>query len=260
MANLLVPPPSTDQDIFACTDPQQTLLLNPMEMTNALCDDLLSESQSAGDPNLAFLQPNEPPNPLHGAKNNPTPNNDRQSMLFSYDGLPAPIPFNMISPFATENSFHQQQQLLNNSNTVIKSEDQPEDKSPGLSSSSSSPPSSCSPPHSRRPSRRGSKLHDDQRERFLEKNRIAANKHRKRKKQYIQGLESRYGEQLSRKDHLKAEVSSLRAEALDLQESLFTHARCEDEPIQSYISNKIGCLYANPPIPGSNGLVGTYIF
>lgn len=78
-------------------------------------------------------------------------------------------------------------------------------------------------------------------------NRIAASKHRSKKREYIRRLESRHGEQMQRNDLLKSEIVTLREERSDLQEALFVHSECLDEPIQNYISCKIKHAYASWP-------------
>lgn len=104
---------------------------------------------------------------------------------------------------------------------------------------------SPSPRTTRKSDGRNRKREAKRRRNHLEKNRRAANKHRKKMREYIHGLESWHEDQENRNNLLKAEVATLRQERLDLQEALFTHAGCLDEPIQNYISGEIIRAYAN---------------
>ncbi|KAL5359213.1 hypothetical protein BJX96DRAFT_55328 [Aspergillus floccosus] len=248
MSELLTTP--TAAGPFACADPKDTLLADPMEVTNVFCDELLRTSQQSATVPSDSIPSLGLPGDQFSNFNKPLPASI-QSMLFSYDGPPS-TQYNSFSPPTTERHISPSDLQLS-----PKSDDH-EGSIKSRSPSSEDKKTGTSPP-ARKPGRRASKVRDDQREKFLEKNRIAANKHRKRKKEFIQGLESRYGEQLSRKDQLKAEVSALRAQALDLQESLFNHAQCNNQPIQNYLNNRIGCMYARQPVSGGNGLPTSYL-
>ncbi|EAU34493.1 predicted protein [Aspergillus terreus NIH2624] len=236
---------------FACADPKDTLLADPVDVTNAFCDELLRSSQLAATvpsdgvaPSLAL------PDDQLSTLNKQLPASI-QSILFSYDGPPS-TQYDALSPPTTERHISPSSLQLSPTSDDLEGTVKPRSPSSEDKKTRASPPG-------RKPGRRASKVRDEQREKFLEKNRIAANKHRKRKKEFIQGLESRYGEQLNRKDQLKAEVSALRAQALDLQESLFNHAQCDNQPIQNYLNNRIGCMYARQPINGGNALPNSYL-
>ncbi|KAL4890937.1 hypothetical protein BDV59DRAFT_183421 [Aspergillus ambiguus] len=235
---------------FAYADPKDTLLSDPMVITNALCDELLRNSQAVTNTVDSIPPAVVPPGDQLPNINKPF-SADTQSSIFSYDGPPS-AQYDMVpSPTAEHHVSPSSLQLSPQSDGHI------EGRTKSMSPSSEGKKTGASQ-SARKPGRRPSRVGDDQREKFLEKNRIAANKHRKRKKEFIQGLESRYGEQLSRKDQLKAEVSALRAQALDLQETLFTHAQCNNQPIQNYLNNKIGCIYARQPVSDGNGLNTSY--
>lgn len=225
----------TGEELFAYIDPRDTLLPDPA-ISNGIHDELLCGShQWAKAPSDRLPQSCGLLDDQLSSLNKPLPANI-ESILFSHDGPPS-TQDNALSTPTAERYISPASLYL--SPTSDNHEGAAESRSPSLERKET-----ASSPLGRKPGRRASKVQDGQRERHLEKNRIAANKHRKKKKEFIQGLESRYDDQLSRKDQLKAEVSSLRTQALDLQEHLFTHAQCNNQPIQNYLNKKIGCLYA----------------
>lgn len=90
-----------------------------------------------------------------------------------------------------------------------------------------------SPPHSV-PSRRRSSQHANlspQRAKHLERNRIAANKCRLKKKQQHQEFEKVLSNETAKHEHLLSVVTSLKEEVWHLKNTIFDHARCDDPQI-----------------------------
>lgn len=87
--------------------------------------------------------------------------------------------------------------------------------------------------------------YDDQRqekakrEKFLERNRLAASKCRQKKKEHTMLLESRYKEQSDKKEKLVAEIARLRSEILGLKNEVLKHAQCGDEPIKLHLAQMV---------------------
>ncbi|EAW13150.1 bZIP transcription factor atfB [Aspergillus clavatus NRRL 1] len=77
------------------------------------------------------------------------------------------------------------------------------------------------------------------REKFLERNRLAASKCRQKKKEHTQLLESRYKEQSDKKEQLVSEIARLRSEILGLKNEVLKHAQCGDEPIKLHLAQMV---------------------
>lgn len=77
------------------------------------------------------------------------------------------------------------------------------------------------------------------REKFLERNRLAASKCRQRKKEHTMLLEARYKEQSDKKETLVAEIARLRSEILGLKNEVLKHAQCGDEPIKLHLAQMV---------------------
>ena len=77
------------------------------------------------------------------------------------------------------------------------------------------------------------------REKFLERNRLAASKCRQKKKEHTQQLEARYKEQSDKKEQLIMEISRLRSEILGLKNEVLRHAQCGDEPIKLHLAQMV---------------------
>ncbi|KAI1100747.1 hypothetical protein F4804DRAFT_344506 [Jackrogersella minutella] len=76
------------------------------------------------------------------------------------------------------------------------------------------------------------------RNRFLEKNRVAATKCRQKKKEWVSDLEeTRFGLE-SQNNHLQMEYSSLRNEITQIKSQLMEHASCNDPNIDKWIENE----------------------
>ncbi|KAJ5565027.1 hypothetical protein N7513_001269 [Penicillium frequentans] len=84
------------------------------------------------------------------------------------------------------------------------------------------------------PSRRRSSQHANsspQRAKHLERNRIAANKCRLKKKQQHQEIEKVLSNETAKHEHLQSVVTSLKEEVWHLKNTIFDHARCDDPQI-----------------------------
>ncbi|KNG79942.1 putative bZIP transcription factor (Atf21) [Aspergillus nomiae NRRL 13137] len=77
------------------------------------------------------------------------------------------------------------------------------------------------------------------REKFLERNRLAASKCRQKKKEHTKHLEIRYREVSSRKSELEAEIEHLRGEVLNLKNEMLRHAQCGDEAIKLHLAQMV---------------------
>jgi len=77
------------------------------------------------------------------------------------------------------------------------------------------------------------------REKFLERNRLAASKCRQKKKEHTMLLETRYKEQSDKKEELVAEIARLRSEILSLKNEVLKHAQCGDEPIKLHLAQMV---------------------
>lgn len=77
------------------------------------------------------------------------------------------------------------------------------------------------------------------REKFLERNRLAASKCRQKKKEHTMLLESRYKEQADKKEELMAEIARLRSDLLGLKNEVLKHAQCGDEPIKLHLAQMV---------------------
>jgi len=70
-----------------------------------------------------------------------------------------------------------------------------------------------------------------ERAKHLERNRIAANKCRERKKREHKQIERRLSDETEKKEALLAQLNCLREEVWDLKNIIFQHAECEDHQI-----------------------------
>ncbi|KAF5014827.1 hypothetical protein F66182_14053, partial [Fusarium sp. NRRL 66182] len=105
------------------------------------------------------------------------------------------------------------------------------------------------------------------REKFLERNRLAASKCRQKKKEHTMLLETRFKEQSEKRERLNSEISRLRGEILGLKNEVLRHAQCGDEPIKLHLAHMVKQIankdrddptgsseqlsYTTPPIRGS---------
>ncbi|CAG8089152.1 unnamed protein product [Penicillium salamii] len=75
-----------------------------------------------------------------------------------------------------------------------------------------------------------------ERARHLERNRIAANKCRERKKREHKLIERRLSDETEKKEILLAQLNVLREEVWDLKNIIFQHAECDDHQINSQLA------------------------
>jgi len=81
-----------------------------------------------------------------------------------------------------------------------------------------------------------------QREKFLERNRVAASKCRQKKKEWTNSLEERARELQAQREMLVAYVSMLRNELLMLKCKCLEHSDCECERLREYLKNTVATL------------------
>ncbi|KAI9932443.1 hypothetical protein ASPWEDRAFT_33353 [Aspergillus wentii DTO 134E9] len=74
------------------------------------------------------------------------------------------------------------------------------------------------------------------REKYLERNRVAANKCRQKKKQQRNSLEARLKTQSESNQKLVAEIGSMRSIILTLKNEVLEHSQCNDERLKHYVS------------------------
>lgn len=79
---------------------------------------------------------------------------------------------------------------------------------------------------------------DDKRNKFLERNRIAASKCREKKKQFVSELEETKISLEQQHAHLQVEYNALVTEVGTLKHELMTHAKCNDTNIDKWIANE----------------------
>ncbi|GKZ97878.1 hypothetical protein AnigIFM59636_001696 [Aspergillus niger] len=121
------------------------------------------------------------------------------------------------------------------------------DSNQSRSSVSSHSSSNDSPVYSRqesshRPSSPGSGMNERERrkrERFLERNRVAANKCRKKKKERAKQLERRCETVSQEKMLLESQVDHLRGEILSLKNELLRHSHCGDARIKCHLAKMV---------------------
>lgn len=79
------------------------------------------------------------------------------------------------------------------------------------------------------------------RAKHLERNRIAANKCRQKKKKEHQKIQSCLHDETARHDSLMAELNDLREEIWKLKNTVFAHASCNDR----HINRQLACMSEN---------------
>ncbi|KAE8349695.1 hypothetical protein BDV28DRAFT_140683 [Aspergillus coremiiformis] len=79
----------------------------------------------------------------------------------------------------------------------------------------------------------------EKREKFLERNRLAASKCRQKKKEHTKLLETRYREVATKKGELETEIEQLRSEVLGLKNEMLRHAQCGDEAIKLHLAQMV---------------------
>lgn len=81
-------------------------------------------------------------------------------------------------------------------------------------------------------------LDDTKRDKFLERNRVAASKCRQKKKEWVNGLEETKNGLESQNSHLQLEYKGLLGEVSRMKNELMTHASCNDPNIDKWIENE----------------------
>jgi len=89
------------------------------------------------------------------------------------------------------------------------------------------------------------------RNKFLERNRIAASKCREKKKQYVSDLEETKIGLETQHAHLQMEFNGLLGEVSGLKHHLMAHAKCNDPNIDRWLNNEARRFVQTP-----NGLIG----
>ncbi|KXG53740.1 bZIP transcription factor, bZIP-1 [Penicillium griseofulvum] len=93
------------------------------------------------------------------------------------------------------------------------------------------------------------------RAKHLERNRVAANKCRERKKREHKQIERRLSDETEKKDLLLAQLNSLREEVWDLKNLIFQHADCQDHQINRQLAKMTETvLQSNPTVDANTGL------
>lgn len=88
---------------------------------------------------------------------------------------------------------------------------------------------------------------DVKREKFLERNRVAASKCRQKKKEWTTNLESRARELTTERAHLTAYVASLKDELLFLKGECLKHTNCGCARIREYLSHTVAVMAPTSP-------------
>jgi len=83
---------------------------------------------------------------------------------------------------------------------------------------------------------------EDKREKFLERNRVAASKCRQKKKVWTSNLEQRARKLTSERQMLTTHVAMLRNELLELKCRCLEHTNCECGQIREYLKNTVAAL------------------
>lgn len=96
------------------------------------------------------------------------------------------------------------------------------------------------PPKKRKPRKKDANMEADEhkRNKFLERNRLAASKCREKKKLYTQELEGTKISLEARNGSLQREYSILLSEVSDLKHQLMVHAKCNDRNIDLWLENE----------------------
>ncbi|KAB8077712.1 hypothetical protein BDV29DRAFT_167674 [Aspergillus leporis] len=79
----------------------------------------------------------------------------------------------------------------------------------------------------------------EKREKFLERNRLAASKCRQKKKEHTKLLEDRYKEVSTKHNELQAERARLHNEWLNLRDEMLKHTNCDDEAMRLYHAQSV---------------------
>ncbi|RKU44983.1 hypothetical protein DL546_007429 [Coniochaeta pulveracea] len=122
-------------------------------------------------------------------------------------------------------------------------------------------PPDPSPPKRRRTTKRTKKdaaanAEDDKRNKFLERNRIAASKCREKKKMFVSELEETKARLETQHSQLQMEYNGLLGEVSELKHTLMTHAKCDDPNIDSWIASEARKFVQTSQLFGKNPYAG----
>lgn len=95
----------------------------------------------------------------------------------------------------------------------------------------------------------GTNADGTRRDKFLERNRIAASKCRQRKKEWVSGLEEAKNGLESQNSQLQMEYNSLLGEVSRMKNQIMAHATCHDPNIDKWIDNEAR-RFVQAPEPG----------
>ncbi|KAJ5920498.1 hypothetical protein N7516_011356 [Penicillium verrucosum] len=95
------------------------------------------------------------------------------------------------------------------------------------------------------------------RAKHLERNRIAANKCRERKKREHKQIERRLTDETEKKDILLAQLNCLREEVWNLKNLIFQHADCQDHQINHQLARMTQTILQSPPNQNSTSSMPT---
>ncbi|KAJ5498144.1 hypothetical protein PEX1_075190 [Penicillium expansum] len=95
------------------------------------------------------------------------------------------------------------------------------------------------------------------RAKHLERNRVAANKCRERKKREHKQIERRLTDETEKKDILLAQLNCLREEVWDLKNLIFQHAECQDHQINHQLARMTQTVLQGPPNQDPNSSLPT---
>lgn len=249
--NMLAEQPSFAGSAFASAD-----TINPMAPTfdagTAFPGDFLGLSLQDDD-NVWSLSPTSPSLPSWNPKTepafvNPSLERDLKNSRVR-NGQPTPPPFDDKRTASTEDLFAMgtgswEESLLDHTSSRQR-----------RSTSDSSIESNGTKRRKLRESKQSpeadeSKQDKAKREKFLERNRLAASKCRQKKKEHTMLLESRYKEQSQKKEELVAEIARLRSEILGLKNEVLKHAQCGDEPIKLHLAQMVKKITYNDTTDG----------
>ncbi|KAJ5747880.1 uncharacterized protein N7511_009576 [Penicillium nucicola] len=90
------------------------------------------------------------------------------------------------------------------------------------------------------------------RAKHLERNRIAANKCRERKKREHKQIERRLSDETEKKELLLAQLNCLKEEVWDLKNIIFQHAECKDHQINLQLARMTQTVLDNQPMQESS--------
>ncbi|KAL8868345.1 MAG: hypothetical protein Q9174_005052 [Haloplaca sp. 1 TL-2023] len=102
-----------------------------------------------------------------------------------------------------------------------------------------------------------SNAEDVRRNKFLERNRIAASKCRQKKKEWTQNLEARARELHKENSSLRLLVDSLREEMLFIKGEMVKHSSCGCEPIQNWLKSSANSIATSPVIKAEHSPINS---